>query len=242
MNRRGSLFLRAFFIALALLHMPHAYAQEDNDVYDPFVDYSEFDESSEEEADINFFRNGRFFTLGFLGGARTFTQELGRMNSTAPTFGLFLSYFFDLRFALQLAFMMGSHDLAFNSGTDHVRGSNSITDVGLQLKYYLNTQNVTRGLAQFNPYFVGGMSQVTRTTTVSGQTAFGKESAVGFDAGAGIEIPMMRNRMYFGLQATYKLINFPDEGREIILDGNKHTGIFPRGDMASVVAVLGVNF
>ena len=39
---------------------------EDDDSYDPFADYSEFEEDSQEEADIHFFRNGRFFTLGFI--------------------------------------------------------------------------------------------------------------------------------------------------------------------------------
>ena len=40
-------------------------AQSGTDAYDPFVDYSEFEEVSEEEADINFFRNGRFFYSWF---------------------------------------------------------------------------------------------------------------------------------------------------------------------------------
>ena len=31
---------------------------EVDDSYDPFSDYSEFDEASDEEADINFFRHG----------------------------------------------------------------------------------------------------------------------------------------------------------------------------------------
>ena len=35
----------------------------DEESFDPFSDYSEFDESSDEEADINFFRNGRFLTV-----------------------------------------------------------------------------------------------------------------------------------------------------------------------------------
>ena len=44
-------------------------AQTDpEEAYDPFTDYSEFDEASDEEADINFFRNGRFFTVGLAMG------------------------------------------------------------------------------------------------------------------------------------------------------------------------------
>src|SRR3954462_13104442 len=72
-----------------------------DDTYDPFADYSEFDEAQDEEADINFFRHGRFVTIGFLGGYRGFTQGSANLFKPAVNFGLFLSYFFDLRFALQ---------------------------------------------------------------------------------------------------------------------------------------------
>ncbi|MCB0410979.1 MAG: hypothetical protein KDD22_00530, partial [Bdellovibrionales bacterium] len=54
---------------------------EGTDAYDPFADYSEFESSEEEEAYINFFRNGRFFTLGFIGGYRTFTETMGDIIS-----------------------------------------------------------------------------------------------------------------------------------------------------------------
>src|ERR1700694_562859 len=57
-----------------------------DDTYDPFADYSEFDEAQEEEADINFFRHGRFVTLGFMGGMRGFTQGLSKIYTTAPNF------------------------------------------------------------------------------------------------------------------------------------------------------------
>ena len=43
-----------------VLSSPTGFAQdEEGNVYDPFIDYSEFEEAGEEEADINFFRNGR---------------------------------------------------------------------------------------------------------------------------------------------------------------------------------------
>ena len=152
---------------------------ESDDSYDPFADYSEFDEASEEEADINFFRNGRVFTVGFIGGYRSLTETLGEIYSPAPTFGLFLTYFFDLRFAMQLAFVTGDHTIDFKSpGGTRVRGTASITSMGFDLKYYLNTQNVTRGLAKLNPYLTGGFSQIYRTATVTGQSAFSKEGAL----------------------------------------------------------------
>ncbi|MCC7405549.1 MAG: outer membrane beta-barrel protein [Bdellovibrionales bacterium] len=216
---------------------------ESDDSYDPFADYSEFDAASDEEADINFFRNGRFFTLGFIGGYRTLTDTLGDIYAPTFTFGLFLSYFFDLRFAMQLAFVTGDHTIDFTSpaGT-RVRGTASITSMGFDLKYYLNTQNVTRGLAKLNPYLIGGFSQVYRTSTVTGQSAFAKEGALGFNMGAGVEVPMLRNKMFLGFQGAYHLISFRDENSEINLAGGEKTGIFPTGDYLTFLVIMGINF
>lgn len=220
---------------------------EGDDSYDPFADYSEFEENQEQEADINFFRNGRFFTLGVIAGYRGFTENLRNLYSGGATYGLFLSYFFDLRFALQLSFLTGDHTLAFTapqSGTK-ISGTVGITNVSIYLKYYFNTQNVTKGLADLNPYMAGGFSQITRTSTVDGQDAFAKDSATGFDIGFGMEFPMLRNKMYLGWQATYQLVTFKGENTEIRVNGNasnEPTGIYPTGDTYYLVGILGMNF
>ncbi len=226
--------------ATALPH--HAQAQVSDETYDPFADYSEFEESAEEEADINFFRNGRFFTLGFIGGYRGFTETMGQIQKPAASFGLFLSYFFDLRFAMQLGFLTSDHQLSFQPATGSaVQGNVAITDISLNLKYYLNTQNVTRGLAKLNPYFLAGFSQVYRTTTVTNYTAYSKEGAMGFNLGAGIEIPLMRN-MYFGGQGAYQLVTFANESAQIVLDDQTPTGLYNKGDILTLSLILGLNF
>ena len=228
------------------LHIPGIKtAQFDaDDTYDPFADYSEFDEAQEEEADINFFRHGRFVTLGFLGGMRGFTSGLSTLYTSAPAFGLFLSYFFDLRFALQFSFNTSNHSFHVQSPSGQkATGSISITNFAVDLKYYINTQNVTKGLAKFNPYFIGGFSRVDRTTSIDGVDGFGKEGAMGFNLGAGIELPMMRNKMFFGAQALYQMINFQDKNTEIVFqNGGEHTGQYPNGDSYLLLGILGVNF
>lgn len=220
-------------------------AQADgDDTYDPFSDYSEFEESVEEEEDINFFRNGRLLTLGFIGGYRGFTQNLGAIYSGSPGFGLFLSYFFDLRFAMQVGFMTSDHTLVVKgaTGTLPIQGNVSVSDVSFLLKYYFNTQNVTRGLADLNPYVVAGFSQIYRTVNLTGIDESAKDSAFGFNIGAGLEIPMMRNKMYFGLQGNYQIVNFADEGKVISDSNDQRTGVQPNGDSFLVIGVLGVNF
>ncbi|MBX3021305.1 MAG: outer membrane beta-barrel protein [Bdellovibrionales bacterium] len=214
-----------------------------DDAYDPFADYSEFEEAQEEEADINFFRNGRFVTLGFIGGMRGWTGGLSEMYRTSPTFGLFLSYFFDLRFALQFSFNTGDHAFSVKSKSGTVANGNiGITNFALDVKYYVNTQNVTKGLAKFNPYMIAGFSRVDRTTNIEGVEGFGKEGAMAFDLGAGIELPMMRNKMFFGAQAMYQMVNFHDENTEVEFIDNSRTGKYPNGDSYTLMAIIGVNF
>jgi hypothetical protein len=216
---------------------------ETDDTYDPFADYSEFEEGMDEEEDINFFRNGRLLTLGFIGGYRGFTQTLGTIYTGNATFGLFLSYFFDLRFAIQIGYLTSDHTLVVKgSGYNPIQGTVNLSDLSLLLKYYFNTQNVTRGLADLNPYIVGGFSQLYRTETISGSTDSAKDSAFGFDIGAGVEIPMMRNKMFFGLQGLYQLISFADEAKVIEDDQGVKTGVSPAGDSFLVLGIIGINF
>lgn len=249
-------FVFSFFSVLALVSLKsHAdsaaslagvkVAQFDaDDTYDPFADYSEFDEAQEEEADINFFRNGRFVTVGFLGGFRGFTGGLGEMYKPGTAYGLYLSYFFDLRFALQFSFLTSDHTFRIVSGNSGQvgRGNVGITAFNVDLKYYINTQNVTKGLAKFNPYLIGGFARVDRTTQIEGVAGFGKEGATGFNVGAGIELPMMRNKMYFGAQGMYSLVNFANENTEVIFDNSDRTGKYPNGDPFTLLGILGINF
>lgn len=220
-----------------------------DDTYDPFADYSEFDEAQDEEADINFFRNGRFVTVAFTGGFRGFTERLGAIYRPSTAFGLYLSYFFDLRFAVQFSFLTSDHTFGVTSNTSGQKatGNVSLTAFGIDIKYYVNTQNVTKGLAAINPYFIGGFSRVDRTTTLRDPNGdpvpgFGREGAMGFDLGIGIELPMLRNKMYFGAQTMYQLVNFHNENSEIVFANGDKTGKYPSGDSYTVLGLLGVNF
>ncbi len=216
---------------------------EMDDTYDPFSDYSEFDEASDEEADINFFRNGRFFTVGATFGMRGFTQGLGQIYQNAPAYGLFISYFFDLRLAMELGFQTGDHNFEVKNTTERLAGNVSLTFIHMNLKYYFNTQNVTKGLADLNPYILGGFSQVYRTYSIEGSDVLSREATLGVNGGAGIEIPIMRRKAFIGAQATYRYINFRDENTPIT---NTTTGttysVKPNGDAYDFLALIGLSF
>ncbi len=241
----GLIFAR--FIALlslsAFCFVPHfANAQDGDDAYDPFSDYSEFDEASDEEADINFFKNGRFLTAGVMVGQRGFTDKLNTIYGSGLTYGFQLAYFFDLRWAMQFSFLTGDYPFSFFRGSDTVTGNVALTFFSTQAKYYLNTQNVTKGLANINPYLVGGFSQVNRTYTLSEDLEFTREGAIGIDAGAGIEIPTMRRRGFLAIQGMYHLVNFKDESTDLSFSTGSTNKIKPSGDTFDLLLILGLNF
>lgn len=240
-----SLLLLSATPALAQLSSEGSYllSQSDPDeAYDPFIDYSEFDEASDEEADLNFFRHGRFFTVGLATGYRGFTGNYASTYTSGPSFGVHLTYFFDFRFAMGFGFMTGDHSVNFRTNLNSYTGNVSFTYLNFDMKYYLNTQNITRGLADLNPYLVGGFSQWYRTYTISGSDLPARDATMGVDLGAGLEIPMMKKKAFFGIQGTYHLVNFADESKTLILGGSEILDKPISGDLYDVLFILGVNF
>lgn len=213
------------------------------DSYDPFADYSEFDEAAAEEEDINFFRNGRFVTIQLIGGYRGFTGTLASIENAGLDYGLALTYFFDLRFALQFSFLTGDHPISFNTPIGGFSGDVNFQDIGFDLKYYVNTQNVTKGLGKFNPYILVGMSEIFRTIQLANTSAFGKDNSTALDLGGGIEIPFFRNQMFYGAQAMFQVVTFPGSTTPIVIENNQYnTGITPNGYTYTLLGILGVNF
>ncbi len=231
-----------YLILLSFLLLPTLSLAQQS--YDPFTDFSEYEEVTEEEADVNFFRNGRFVSLGLVAGYRGVTSDLGKVYDPGVYYGLQLSYFFDLRFALQFSFTTGQNKIGFVSDSGNTLQGNSETlFVGIHLKHYFNTENVTKGLANLNPYILGGYSYVSQSTRLSDSEAFGGDNASSFDIGFGIEWPIMRNQSYIGFQALYNLVNFPFEGQELVInEGSDRTGFEPEGDMFHVGLIFGTNF
>jgi hypothetical protein len=226
-----------------LLNSTRVAQVESDDAYDPFADYSEFEESADEEADLNFFRNGRSFTLAMALGYRGFTDTFAQIYTGAPIFGVYITYFFDLRFAMAIGFFNSDHQMYVQGPTESIVGNVNLQDLAFHIKYFINTQNITRGLSDLNPYFMAGFSEVFRTIKVSGQTVYAQDSATGFDLGGGLEIPIMRKKMYFGIEGFYQIINFSDSNSVILQsDGVTSTGVTPRGNSWIGMGLLGVNF
>ena len=247
-------------LTISLFHQ-RSFAQQSTDLdenFDPFSDYNEVEQSAEEEADINFFKNGRFLTIGVMVGYRGFTEGFSQGYTPAVSWGVQFSYFFDLQTAVSLSYGISDsgvdftsyNDAALTSVSEHYTGTVNIQTFDLNGKYYFNTENVTKGLAELNPYVLVGIGQFTRTYNLSKVLAVNADKPIGFKLATGIEIPIMRHRAYFGLQATYHFVQFPDENNDRIEEtkpGIPDPVLSPvrpmlNGDIYEVQAGIGFNF
>lgn len=233
-------------LSLVLLSLPSFAQDEDEDAFDPFADYSEFVEASTEESDLNFFRYGRMLSVGLGLGVRSFTGSMGSFYDDKIFFGGFFTYYLSLQFAFQLSFTTGSHDLFIGvDGTNDVRASVTFDVISLHGKYFINTQNLTKAVAQFNPYFIGGFSSIIRTTEDQFQAVLAaKDNAVGFDLGAGVEYMFNNKRAFVGLQIMYSLADFSNENQRLFVGPGLtvDTGETLDGDPFFVMGTLGYNF
>ena len=77
------------------------------DAFDPFVDYNEFQDNEAETESILFLRSGRLLTIGVMGGYEGFSLNIRQMyGDNLGVFGAYISFFFDLQFALQFSFIV----------------------------------------------------------------------------------------------------------------------------------------
>ncbi len=241
---------KTFIFLVFTLSLASSFAQSGDsdisgdDAYDPFADYSEFEASADEEADIHFFKNGRFFNMALLLGPRMFTEALGEYNSIAPAYGLYFAYFFDIRTALQVSYVNSEHDfnVPATATSNEIAGNSSLSTFSIHMKYYFNTQNITRGFADLNPYLIGGFGSSQRSITVVAQSAVAKSSPTGIEFGGGLEVPISRNKMYLGGQIMYHYVKFSDENVMLADENRNPTGVTLRGDYITGLFVLGINF
>jgi hypothetical protein len=245
-------------LSFSLFHQQTFAQAETDEAFDPFADYNDSEQSADEEADINFFKNGRFLNMGLLIGYRGFTDGFSQGYSTAPSVGVQFSYFFDLQLATALSYSMSNHgveffsynDANFTSISQKYTGTVNLQAFHLNVKYYFNTENVTRGLADLSPYMLVGAGQYTRTYNLSNSATLEPDRPIGFTVATGIEIPLMRHRAYLGLQATYHFVQFPDENNDRIEEdkvGQAEPVLSPvrprlNGDIYELVTTLGINF
>ncbi len=240
------IFVLFFFFAAPLFCKAQSSPTDDSDKgdnFDPFADYSEYDQTAQEESDIYFLRHGRMVNIAISGGLRSFTDVLKTLYSSGPTYGLAINYFFDLRFAGYMGFLTGDHAFQLTTDTTQLNGNISMTFMSLGLKYYFDTDFLIRPIAQLNPYWNVGLNQSYRTLSLSSSDTSAQDSTLGLEVGVGIEIPILRNEAYFGLQSSYRYFSFKDETQNLIdPDSLLPINVKPSGDSLDILVHLGLNF
>lgn len=240
-------FIRNFSLAIILgtslyCHLGHAQTDTDES-FDPFSDYSDFDDNSDMETDTHFFKNGRFFTVGLTGGIRGYTDNWAKTYQSAPVFGIGLTYFMDLQSSIAFGLYFSDTSVGFttNSAANRYTGGVSFSGISFDYKHYFNTQNVTKGLADLNPFLLTGFTQHYRSYRISGFDTSSRDEAMGVNFGAGIEIPLNRKKSFIGLQGIYRYVNFKDETKQY-LDGSEKLDLPISGDMYDFGIVIGTNY
>ncbi len=215
--------------------------------YDPFADYSEFENTAEEQENINFFQTGRFLTLGTMGGIKLFTLNMAALYDVGPIYGGYLNYFFDLSFAIQFILTASNHNIALRdeSGQGFV-GAADFISIGVNFKYFVDRTLFNKNFSWLQPYFLLGIlnSTITVAATFTDQDGFFEDSGYGLNMGLGLEFHFLK-KIHIGLQYAFQFITLERESVPLVLNtgnGTQNTTIRPFGDWMHIAILLGVNF
>jgi len=219
------------------------------DGFEPFADYSEFVEASTEETDINFFRYGRLLSVGVTGGYQGLNGDQIEFIKDGIEFGAFFTFYASINLGLRLSYKTSSHDASYfiQEINSNFEATTRFDFFSLHAKYILNTQNLTKSIAKYNPYIIGGISQVYRNTNTNQQVLVSsRDGAPSFDLGFGIEHIFNNNKNFIGLQGVYHLANFPNDNDPLSFTNDAgilvDSGLRFKGHIYSINFVLGFNF
>ena len=222
-------------------------SKEEVNAYDPFADYSEFENTAEEQENIIFFQTGRFLSLGVMGGIQLFTMNMARLHKPGPFFGGYLTYFFDLQFAMQFNISASSHRVQFaTSDGGAFVGASDFINLGVDFKYFLSKNLFHKNIEWLRPFLFLGPFYSSRTTsaTVTNQAGFNEDKGFGINFGLGTEFHFAK-KIHFGFQYIFHFVTMNTEAVPLQLTtagGQVGTNFRPQGDWMTISMILGVNF
>lgn len=235
------------YISKSWLVAQNTQQETEINAYDPFADYSEFENTAEEQENINFFQTGRFLTIGATGGIKLFTLNMANLYQIGPVYGGYLNYFFDLNFAIQFALKASTHSIALktSSGQNFV-GAADFISMGIDFKYFLDKNLFNKNFYWLQPYFFLGVlnSKVTIVATFTDQEGFYEDNGYGLNMGLGLEFQFLK-KIHFGLEYAFNFITLEQEAIPLKLNtqnSRKNTNFRPYGDWMNINLLLGVNF
>jgi hypothetical protein len=177
----------------------------------PYEEYGEFNEDEDEAANAQFLQYGRFFgaSVGF--GSHGSTGNRGSLwDGGFPAFDFKLHYWFNFNFALQMGYTTAPHFFTANGDRTDVR----FNRVGLDLKYYFDTRDLSSSITFAGPYVLLGAGNFTKSQTNIRTNVIDNDSSLGMTFGAGLEFTVSPKKVYFFLQGTYDMATFKDTNTE----------------------------
>lgn len=197
----------------------------------PFTEYGEFHESSDEDADTKFFQYGRFFGVSLGLGFQFIDGYRGSLwQGGFPMVDVKVHYWFDFNVALDLGFFTAAHYFDSTSTTFLGHYDVNIFHMGLDVKYYFNTTNLSAALSFANPYILLGAGAFSKTQTSSVQANLDTDTSIGLSAGFGLEFILTPRKTYFEIETKIHIVNFKDTSTTLFqsmsipnLSGNFYT-------------------
>lgn len=188
--------------------------EEDDYSSTPFTEYGEFQNEDEEAEDLKFYQYGRLFGVGLGIGQAGATGNRGRLfNGGFPAIDIRTTYWFDFNTALDLTLLNFKWSFA-HPAVGNV--SSSVTEIGLDLKYYFDVTNLGATLSFCNPFIVFGVGEYTysrtfsNTTDSTGAAQNIKDHSFGINGGLGLEFALKPKKVYFDMVGKFHSVVFSD--------------------------------
>ncbi len=182
---------------------------EDDDFSNsPFTQYGEFNEEDDEIQDTRFFQYGRFFGISLGAGYEGVTGNRGQLwQGGFPALDFKVHVWLDFNFALSIGVLTANHNYALSEGQVDI----NMFRLGLDLKYYFDTKNLSAAISFANPYLVVGFGNYTKSqTNLTISTEAESDSNTGVNFGAGLEFAIIPRKVFFSLEGKLHIVSFKD--------------------------------
>lgn len=173
----------------------------------PWTDYAEFGNDADEAEDLKFFQYGRFFGISLGGGYHHATGNRGLLYEGGfPAIDLKLHAWLNLDFALNISFFTVGHD--YTEGTESKRAR--ITRIGIDLKWYIPTRNLTSAISFAHPNLVIGFGSFSKVDSNEDSDAIVQDDTIGLTVGTGLEFAIDPGSAYFGIDGRLHFVEYDD--------------------------------
>jgi hypothetical protein len=176
----------------------------------PFTEYGEFNQADDEEEDAKFFQFGRFFGVSLGLGLQFVDGNRGALwQGGFPVVDFKLHYWFNFNIAVDMGFRTSQQ---YFDTTVLQQGHVDINMlwVGVDVKYYFETRNLSAPISFANPYILLGAGAYNKTQVSNSQQTNDQDSSLGVSAGAGLEFVLRPRKIYVELEGKIHIVTFKD--------------------------------